>query len=103
MKEVKTMIREEAVDLLLAMADSAREIADFLKEQPSAAEEQPLTLEQVRAELSPFSKAGKTSVVKEILGKFGANKLSDVDPKDYWALMAMAQEARGCLPEADNA
>ena len=57
------------------------------------AAEKSLTLEEVRAELSKLSRKGKTSVVKQLLGKFQASKLSDVKPADYWTLMAMAQEA----------
>ena len=98
--------REEAVELLLAMADTAKELAGFLRNDLSDAESAPereLTLEEVRAELSKLSRAGKTHVVKKILGQFQASKLSDVNPSDYWALMAMAQEANGTTPEAGHA
>lgn len=90
--------REEAVELLLTIADTAKELAEFFgggsTASPSAAAaEKPLTLEEIRAELSKLSRAGKTSVVKQLLGKFQASKLSDVNPNQYWTLMAMAQEA----------
>ena len=87
--------KEEAIELLLTMSDVMKEIADLMKGTPAATEQpkRELTLEEVRAELSKLSKAGKTSVVKEILAGVGAAKLSDVDPKNYWILMAQAQEA----------
>ena len=97
--------REEAIELLLTMADTAKELAEFFSGSAISPPEEtkPLTLEEVRAELSKLSRAGKTPVVKQLLGKFGASKLSDVNPSDYWALMAMAQEANGTAPEARHA
>ena len=53
-----------------------------------------MTLEEVRGVLAALSHAGKTAVVKQLLQGFGASKLSQVDPKDYWVLMAQAQEAQ---------
>ena len=97
--------KEEAIELLLTMSDVMKEIADLMKGGP-AAEKQPqreLTLEEVRAELSKLSKAGKTAIVKQILAGVGAAKLSDVDPEKYWIVMAQAQEANGAAPEASHA
>ena len=95
--------REEAIELLLTMADTAKELAGFFSGGATSPPTKPLTLEEVRAELSKLSRAGKTPVVKQLLGKFGASKLSDVNPSDYWALMAMAQEANGTASEARHA
>jgi len=87
--------KEEAIELLLTMSDVMKEIADLMKAIPAATEQpkRELTLEEVRAELSKLSKAGKTAVVKQILAGVGASKLSDVDPEKYWIVMAQAQEA----------
>ena len=90
--------REEAIELLLTMSDITKEIAELMRGEahPAAKEEAPpLTLEEVRAELSKLSRAGKTSVVKQILAGVGASKLSEVDPSKYWVLMAQAQEENG--------
>ena len=106
--------KEDAIELLLNIGDVLKDIALSLKEegaQPSdestnlAEEPQgtPLTLEEVRAELSKLSKAGKTSLVKQMLAEVGAAKLSDVDPSKYWQLMAQAQEALGAAEAATNA
>ena len=50
-----------------------------------------LTLEQVRAVLADKSRAGHTAAVRELLQKYGAAKLSLVDPKHYEALMKDAE------------
>ncbi len=53
-------------------------------------EEKPLTLEEVRAVLAEKSRAGHTAEVKALLTKHGADKLSDIDPAEYPALLAEA-------------
>ena len=59
--------------------------------QVEKAEPKPLTLEQVRAALAEKSRAGHTSEVKALLIKHGADKLSDIDPAEYLALLAEAE------------
>ena len=51
----------------------------------------PLSLEQVRAALAEKSRAGHTAEVKALLIKHGADKLSDIDPAEYLALLAEAE------------
>ena len=50
-----------------------------------------LPLEQVRAVLSEKSRAGYTANVRELLQKYGASKLSQVDPANYEALLRDAE------------
>ena len=50
-----------------------------------------LTLEQVRAVLADKSRAGHTAAVRDLLQKYGASKLSQVDPKHYEALLKDAE------------
>ena len=45
------------------------------------------TLEQVRAVLAEKSRAGHTATIRELLQKYGAAKLSLVDPQHYEALL----------------
>lgn len=52
----------------------------------------PLTIEEVRTRLAELSREGHTAEVRKLLAKFGAGKLSEVDPKDYIALMDGALE-----------
>lgn len=62
------------------------------KKTPKAEpEEKPLTLEEVRAVLAEKSRAGHTAEVKELLNKHGADKLSEIDPTEYPALLAEAE------------
>ena len=50
-----------------------------------------LKLEDVRAILSEKSRAGYTAAVRELLQKYGASKLSQVDPANYEALLRDAE------------
>ena len=59
--------------------------------QVEKAEPKPLTLEQGRAGPAEKARAGHTSEVKALLIKHGADKLSDIDPAEYPALLAEAE------------
>lgn len=56
--------------------------------KPEAPEERALTLEDVRAVCADKSRSGFTAEVKEILSKHGVEKLSEVNPAEYKALLA---------------
>lgn len=56
--------------------------------KPEPQEEKPLTLEDVRAVCADKSRKGFTAEVKAILIKHDADKLSEVDPAEYKALLA---------------
>ena len=58
------------------------------KQEP---EEKPLTLEEVRAVLAEKSRSGHTEEVRGLLAKHGADKLSEIDPAEYAALLAEAE------------
>ena len=60
---------------------------------PAPAEEKKpaLKLEDVRAVLAEKSRTGYTAEVRALLQKYGAAKLSLVDPKDYEALLKDAE------------
>jgi hypothetical protein len=51
----------------------------------------PLTLEDVRAVLAEKSRNGHTAKIRELLEKYGASKLSEIDPQKYAALLAEAE------------
>ena len=89
---------------LQALADSVQAVADAMRQNEAPAEntvpvkaettepaEEPLKLEQVRAVLAEKSHEGKTEEVRNLLSKYGASKLSAVDPKNYRALLADAE------------
>lgn len=54
-------------------------------------EEPKISLEDVRAKLAALSRDGKTAQVKALIQKYGANKLSEVNPDDYEALLLDAE------------
>ena len=64
----------------------------FSGNEPEAAPAKPvLTLEAVRAVLAEKSRAGYTAQIRSLLQKYGAEKLSGVDPAKYKALLADAE------------
>ncbi len=72
---------------------AASEEKAVVKAKPKAAQkEEPkeklLTLTEVRGILAEKSRSGKTAQVKELLIKHGAEKLSDIKPEEYLALLA---------------
>ncbi len=62
-----------------------------LATQPKPEEKPALTLEQVRAVLADKSRAGHTAAIRDLLQKYGASKLSQVDSKNYEALLRDAE------------
>ena len=56
-------------------------------------EEKPvITLEQVRGVLAGKSRDGYTAEVRAIITRHGANRLSEIKPEDYAALLKEAEE-----------
>lgn len=60
---------------------------DSPAEEPQAEAPIEIKLEQIRAVLADKSRAGHTAAVRELLKKYGATKLSQVDPKHYAAIL----------------
>ena len=106
MSKVKEMAM--TIEDLRAAAAAINEAADWLAAQfsgnadeatvptpaapaPAPAEEKKPELEDVRAVLAEKSRAGYTAEVRALLQKYGAAKLSLVDPKDYEALLKDAE------------
>lgn len=100
----KTKLLLDVVNDLRSLADSVQAVADAMTQNETTAEiapteppqktapkEKPITLEQVRSVLAEKSHDGKTDAVRELLQKYGASKLSAVDPKHYKALLADAE------------
>ena len=92
---------EATVKELRKMAKSIDLIAENLhallcskdtSEQIGRSNEPSITLEQVRAVLATKSQHGFTDEVRGLLQKYGAPKLSQIDPKNYSALMNDAEE-----------
>lgn len=72
------------------------EAANWLAEQFDSNEsslkpEPEPTLEHVRAVLADKSRAGHTAAVRTLLQKHGADKLSEIEPTEYAALLVDAE------------
>lgn len=66
--------------------------AEAPKEQPTQKnEEATVTFVQLRSRLSEISRNGHTAEIKELIAKYGADRLSDVAESDYVALLAEAE------------
>ena len=58
-----------------------------VKEEPRERQEKQLTLVEVRAVLADKSRSGFTEQIRGLLEKYGAPKLSEIDPARYQNLM----------------
>ena len=76
----------DAANWLAQQFGRASEAAETA-EVPAAPAKPVLSLEEVRAVLADKSRAGHTAEIRELLKKYGASKLSLVDPKHYEALL----------------
>lgn len=106
MSKIKLLL--DVVEDLRSLADSVQAVADAMmqgdapapvqdtaseapKEHPETAAEEPakqIALEEVRAVLAEKSRSGHTTAIKSLLQKHGADKLSEIDPAEYPALLA---------------
>ena len=90
MSEMSATIEE-----LRRRAATINDAANWLAEQFSGDEPEPevepaepvLTLEAVRAVLADKSRAGFTAQIRSLLQKYGADKLSGIDPANYKSLL----------------
>jgi len=87
------------IEELRSAAAAINEAASWLAGQFSCNEPSPeptpsepdLTLETVRAVLADKSRAGFTAQIRSLLLKYGADKLSGIDPANYKALLSDAE------------
>ena len=70
------------------VANTLVEMFGGATEASEPAKEPVLTLEQVRAVLAEKSRKGHTAAIRSLLQKYGAAKLSGIDPANYKALLA---------------
>ena len=90
---------EELRSAAAAITDAANWLAQQFSDagdmepptEPKPDKKPALTLEQVRAVLAVKSRAGHTAAIRDLLQKYGASKLSQVDPNNYEALLRDAE------------
>ena len=88
---------KDVVDDIRALSESLGTLADDLEtSEPKVLKQEEtkpaLTLSDVRAVLAKKSQAGFTKEIKVLIHKYGAEKLSAVDPKHYEALLKEVEE-----------
>ena len=91
----KTSEMEATIRELRGIASSINDIANWLtgafsgseEAAPAPEPEKALTLEEVRAILAEKSRDGFTAQIRDLLLKYSAKKLSEVDPASYKALV----------------
>lgn len=100
MSKVKLLL--DVVEDMRSLADSVQAVADAMcqsdppvKAAPPVPEEKPPTMEEVRAILGKKSRAGHTAEIRALLQKYGAEKLSGIDPANYKALLRDVEALTG--------
>ena len=79
---------------MIKAANTIKDIFSSTEKAPAKAEETPepaYTKEDVRAVLASKSAAGYKKEVKELLEKYGAQQLKQVNPDDYAAILKEAE------------
>ena len=83
------------IEALRLSAKSIMDIADELAKNLSSEEPTPPSLEDVRHKLILAAQAGFSAEVKALITKYGADRLSAVDPSHYAALLSEADAIGG--------
>ena len=81
----------DVANWLTEMFSTTAAVDETQKSEPVSPPEPALTLEQVRAVLADKSRQGHTAEICALLQKYGASKLSGIDPIHYNALLADAE------------
>lgn len=105
MSRIKLLL--DLIEDVRAVADDLQTIADAMANDEPAAEptgepvqevpaekpepEEAIRLEDVRAVLAAKSRDGYGAQVRELIAKHGGNKLSDIDPSEYGAVLKEAE------------
>jgi hypothetical protein len=79
---------QELAEEIRAFFSNGEKSEDNATEPTVAETAKPLTLAEVRAVLADKSRAGYTAQVRELLKKYGAERLSEIDPANYNSLLA---------------
>ncbi len=74
-----------SIGVLLTALESDEEL---LKEEKVKQEEKTYEIEDVRKILADKSRLGHTAKIRELLEKYGAKKLSEIEPSNYKDLVA---------------
>ena len=78
-------------DIRLALGDIKESLVGGENDAPAESQAPAVTLEQVRAVLAEKARAGHTDRVRELLGRYGADRLSAVQADRYADLLRDAE------------
>ena len=89
-------VTAELVAVLRRLVDVLEELVQSTpsdkQSKVSESEESSPTLEEVRTVLAKLSVEGHSAAVKSLIAKFGADKLSELAPEHYVALLKEAEK-----------
>ena len=78
-----------SIGVLLTALESDEELP---KEEKAKQEEKTYEIEDVRKILADKSRLGHTAKIRELLEKYGAKKLSEIEPSNYEDLIAAVEK-----------
>ena len=90
-KEFVELVVKDLEMLISHLKELLVDEEDEKVEKPRAEPSKKISLEDVRAVLAKLSQHGKTAEVKDLITKYGATKLSDVDEGKYKDLLKDAE------------
>ena len=91
-KKVMEQIATELQTCGKALTALAEQLAQIGEPSEVPTSNQPeFTLEEVRTVLAELSQSGLTAKVRELLQKHGADRLSEVNPAEYAAILKEAE------------
>ena len=76
-------MNQKISELLIEAKNKIDEALNLLNNNVQKEEKKPITLEEIRTELTYFAKKGFTNEIRDIIVGFGANKLSELKPEHY--------------------
>lgn len=85
-------MNQKISELLKEAKNKIDEALTLLNPKEVKEEKKGITLDEIRAELTSFARKGFTSDIRDIITGFGANKLSELDPKHYEEVLSRVRD-----------
>ena len=85
-------MNQKISELLLEAKNKIDEALNLLNNNEQKEEKKSITLDEIRAELTSFARKGFTNDIRDIIVGFGANKLSELDPKYYEEVLSRMRD-----------
>lgn len=85
-------MNQKISELLKEAKNKIDEALNLLNPKEVKEEKKAITLDEIRAELTSFARKGFTSDIRDVITGFGANKLSELDPKHYEEVLSRVRD-----------